>query len=442
MNYKKFITYISIFLIAFGFFSCDDYLDIQPKDRVIPTTLKDYQQLLISAYSAFPVTKSKTELRTDLVNFNDSDASAESYRHFYLWEDTNYDATATEFDYDLLYRVIFYTNEVINNANEKLEESVAKKQLLAEAHALRAYTYFELVNLFSDVYQEGKTQRGVPLVLRMDLEAQFSPASLQEVYAQIHKDLDLAEKLVQIKIFTENQSYHFSQVAINALKSRVYLFQAKWAEALKYAQKVLDEKSDLLDLNHNNEGLLPHQLNSVEQILTLDYAVHNRVSEVAAANDFLIKKYDDEDLRKNLFYKEENNKFQAIKGTKENLRSSFRTGEIYLVKAELQVRTGDLDGAKQTLNSFVNTRKTAEGAKNYAKKINAIQSQEALLKEIFEERIRELAFEGYRWFDLRRYEQKEITHETRGQKATLGANDPRYTIEFPVSAKRENPFLR
>lgn len=436
----KIIPYITAIVLFWGFTACDDYLDIEPKDRVIPETIEDYQQLLISGYNSFPVTKSKTELRTDLVGFDDYDFSAENYRDIYLWNDTNYDESASEFDYDLLYRVIFYANEVINTGGDKLAASTEKNQLMAEAHALRAYAYFELVNLFSDVYQDGQNQTGVPLVLDIDLEVNYAPSTLQEIYNQIHSDLDKAEALVQVKVFSDNQIYHFSALAIQALKARVNLYQGNYQLALDEVNQVLSEKRDLLDLNKNPDHILPNQVNSVEQILALDNAVHDKVNQVAYANDFLMAQYDDTDLRKALFYTKDGDRFEPIKGKDKQTTSTFRVGELYLVKAELLARMGDLAGSREALNTLVSKRKTVAGAAAYATKIQNL-SQEKLLEEIFVERIRELAFEGYRWFDLRRFDPIEITHQAGPQTAVLKANDPRYTIAFPRSAKLKNPLL-
>ncbi|MNY81145.1 SusD family protein [compost metagenome] len=57
------------------------------------------------------------------------------------------------------------------------------------------------------------------------------------------------------------------------------------------------------------------------------------------------------------------------------------------------------------------------------------------------ERERELALEGHRWYDLRRYGQPEIKHTIGGTDYILQKNDPRYTIRFPQGAITNNPDL-
>ena len=51
---------------------------------------------------------------------------------------------------------------------------------------------------------------------------------------------------------------------------------------------------------------------------------------------------------------------------------------------------------------LIENRYTSEGYEQKKNEINAM-SQEKLVTEILKERARELAFEGHRWFDLRRW---------------------------------------
>ena len=70
-----------------------------------------------------------------------------------------------------------------------------------------------------------------------------------------------------------------------------------------------------------------------------------------------------------------------------------------------------------------------------------LMEKDELFSEIFDERRRELAFEGHRWFDLRRRQRKELTKTYLGQTFTLEENDSRYTIRIPYDAIAANPGL-
>ena len=64
-----------------------------------------------------------------------------------------------------------------------------------------------------------------------------------------------------------------------------------------------------------------------------------------------------------------------------------------------------------------------------------------LLAEILRERYRELAFEGHRWYDLRRTIMPAITKTYQGETYTLDSLDTRYTLRFPTEAVEANPEI-
>lgn len=71
----------------------------------------------------------------------------------------------------------------------------------------------------------------------------------------------------------------------------------------------------------------------------------------------------------------------------------------------------------------------------------AAMSNDELINEILTERYRELAFEGHRWFDLRRTTEPAITKTYKGTSYTLQQGDSRYTLRFPSEAVEANPAI-
>ena len=73
--------------------------------------------------------------------------------------------------------------------------------------------------------------------------------------------------------------------------------------------------------------------------------------------------------------------------------------------------------------------------------------QEALRKEIAVERQRELAYQGHRWFDLRRTTQPKLikvfekADTISPDTLMLLQGDERYTLRFPSEALEANPGL-
>ncbi len=95
---------------------------------------------------------------------------------------------------------------------------------------------------------------------------------------------------------------------------------------------------------------------------------------------------------------------------------------------------------QKTLSKVLKNRYTPEGYTAVQASIAPMNATD-FMNFILDERSREFAVEGHRWFDLRRANQKEIKHTINGKDYILQQNDPRYTIEYPMSAKKNNPNL-
>ena len=118
----------------------------------------------------------------------------------------------------------------------------------------------------------------------------------------------------------------------------------------------------------------------------------------------------------------------------------MRLGEIYLLHAEALAMTGDLAGATE----YVNKVRTRAGIKTTA----VPSSQEAMIDAILKERRLELAFEGFRFFDLLRhgFERTKAIHDAMPQQDSYW--QPRFPLTeetvfmpIPQTALDNNPSL-
>lgn len=118
----------------------------------------------------------------------------------------------------------------------------------------------------------------------------------------------------------------------------------------------------------------------------------------------------------------------------------MRLGEIYLLHAEALAMTGDLAGATE----YVNKVRTRAGIKT----ISVPSSQEAMIDAILRERRLELAFEGFRFFDLLRhgFERTKAIHDAMPQQDSYW--QPRFPLTeetvfmpIPQTALDNNPSL-
>jgi len=134
---------------------------------------------------------------------------------------------------------LIWTNfyKTINSANtliNKVEgDTDAKKAMIAEAKAIRAYTYLELVTLFG----------GVPLMTTnpTDEGAYHQPrATAAEIYAQI--ETDFTEAIPDLPLKSEYDPadiFRFSKGTAQAFLGKAYLYQQKYSDAATQLASVI-----------------------------------------------------------------------------------------------------------------------------------------------------------------------------------------------------------
>lgn len=425
--------------------SCDDFLDIKPKGEVIITTADDYRKMITEAYSIVPEDRGLASFRSDefIMDATLSSEDISSYKDIWCWNDDSPDATTSSFNWRNYYQVIYEANHTIENKDnitEGTQETI--NQLVGESYMLRAYMHFLLVNLFGEPYTalaDPYTSKSVPLNLDNDVEKVLSRNSVGDVYDHIISDINEAEKYMNVETWDEGYQYRFNTISINALRSRMYLYMGKWSESLAASDSVLSKKNTLSDLSSE----LPNKYNSVENILALEQVMTANYNEAAkVGRSGLYGKYNSNDLRRsNYFNVVTLSNIYCNKGGGNTYTCSFRVGEIYLNAAEAALQLGDASKSREYLYKLMETRYNSTYYEGTLKpQVDAMDS-DALLEFIYEERQRELAFEGHRWFDLRRTTRPEITKTYGGTTYTLSKDDSRYTLRIPSEAISANPLL-
>lgn len=436
---NKIIQIIAAFILLTGVTSCKKYLDIEPVGRVIPKTADDFRALLTTAYNSFPAHKSLLAVRTDELVLDEWATDYPALKDIYSWKDGNPDPVTFQFPYIGFYTVIFNANHVIAEVENEAGKTDITAQIKGEAYLLRAYAHFELLNLYAKPYNKATaaTDRGIPLSLKIDLEQNYAPATIEAVYTQVLADIDAGRQLLNTATFEAGKNYRFTTRAALALLARVREFRGEWAQALEAATQALTLNSELEDLNTSTR--LPSHYLSVENIMSMEKAFDLR--SAAMVSEHLLGIYDQEnDLRFPLYFSKSGGDYVSLKGNSDALKISFRNGELYLIQAEAALQTDDIALARQSLLALKAKRLKPVLYQAEATRINTLVKA-SLLEEIYAERERELALEGHRWYDLRRYGQPSITHSNSSEIFILQQNDPRYTIRFPKDAIANNPNL-
>lgn len=422
--------------------ACDNYLDIKPVGTVIPETLKEYRALLTKAYSRIPSSRGLASIASNEVKLNTEDFNYKNYYEIHDWAAKIIQNSSVNFDFDwaIYYEIIFYCNNIIDAADEITKGTPQTvNQLVGEAYLLRAYCHFNLVNLFGKPYtQEGGPEAlAVPLALKNDLETALSKSSVETVYTQILNDIKTAKGLVTTETAEASYSYRFNTLNLLAFKTRVQLYMGKWNDAYTTAEEVLAIKSTLEDYNAETPALA-NLYTSVENLMALEKNMKSSYTNATFASDALLAQYSDHDLRKALFFDAEGT---SIKSGKDEFKTTFRTSEVYLTDAEAAAHIdGKLDAAKTRLLALMVKRYSPEAYTAKETAVNAMD-QAALIEEIANERMRELAFEGHRWFDLRRTTRPAMERILDDKTYTIHQDDARWAFAYPTAAVESNPKL-
>lgn len=425
--------------------ACSDFLDITPTGKVIAKTGEEYRELITYEYKYFPSDRGLTTLRGDEMVLSPSVTSSydyDSYFDIWRWNDVAPATTTTSFGWRRYYHAIYIANYIIEHQHEISDASQSDiDQLVGESYMMRAYCHFLLANLYAEPYTQvdPDTTRGVPLMLEADVNSVPYCSSLKEVYDQVLADISQASKLLNVTEWPSGQNYRFNKISAEALRARVCLYMGQWKEALEAAETVIEAHPALEDMNTSK--ILPNAYNSVESIVALENIMPAAYVGIGSPNKDLVALYQSGDLRRTSFYRRiSSSRYTLLKGGSETYLCSFRSAEAYLTAAESAACLGDAATARKWLSALLKCRFNAAGYAAQMERLNDMDAA-ALIEEARNERTRELAFEGHRWFDLRRTTEPQLTKTYQDQTFTLGQHDSRYTLRFPSEAIEANPNL-
>ena len=343
----------------------------------------------------------------------------------YIW---NYTSTSTEDLWGTAYTAISRANNVINSIpafEGSAEEKAELDHYEAECLFIRAIAHFDLVRLYAQAYTYDPTMLGVPVVLVTEIN---EPArnTITEVYEQVILDLKTAESKfgTYIRSGGADPTAFASKEAAQALLARVYLTMGNWQAAADYATKVISSSKykmwtadEYVTVSDNANGAWGRETEGSEVIFSIysatgstgfpgqqgiPYMTNEEAhGDVATSND-LLSLFEAGDVRRALFKTSTNPVNAGIEWTKKypsktgdfntNNTPVLRLSEMYLIRCEA-INNGAAITGVTALSDF-NMVRTNRGL---TKRTAAL-----LAEDIFNERRRELCFEGHIFFDLAR----------------------------------------
>lgn len=426
-------------IITFGILStvtsCRDFLTVEPVEQVsISQQLSNKQGVLVALNGAYYNLRSSTILtlapyiygdllsgnlgfspnsNTSLINPPSSGAIANIYNF-------EYDKTETSNTISGFYSSAY---QLINNLNLILQHVEAipdateseKKQITAEALAMRAFMHFQLYKMYSQnyTYTANASHLGIvyniaPLKVGIDYPIRKTAA---ETFSLLENDISSAIALYQNeKAIPAGLDRNF--ITINAAKSiaaDIALWKNDWQKAYNYSTDIIDNSG--LSIYPNTVSSsdwalselileLPNTAEDNSLVSTIyNYVSASNRSNYVASTD-LMNLYATNDKRRQ-FYEVHNLKTSVNGNTpmipyyfttkfKYSVNNSvYRLTELYFIRAEAALHLGN---TTQALND-INKIRTRAGIPELAT-IN--------IDLLLEEKRREFAFENKYFFDLMR----------------------------------------
>ena len=478
MKLKKYIQSIG-FLLLVVLCSCkDNFLEIIPKGNQVAVTTADYA-LLINAPSLYnhgPAGGLREFVLMGDEVAAESDFFGKQPRPFaplaFQWADVIF--TSNQFSLDLQDQTgeMYTLNKVINEVMASQKGTDAEKiSIQGEAKARRAFLNFLWVNTYGKPYEASSaaTDPAFPIITEASIAATtFQRASVQEMYDFIIKDLKEAIAVLPAQNIVLTRA---SRAAASALLGKVYLFMGRYNDALPYLEAALTDVAAApipVHLRDYNVALGPGgsflPIDSYVGPVNGPGNIYNDFTESILANTFTggpndgnpfendglvltpdaAALYNASDLRL-LFYTDMNTDGTPNPGGRLRkygvtyIKFGMQLSELYLLLAEVRARKNDLAGAVADVETL---RKHRMPEADAAVPAAIAADQTALIKFIIDERIREFAMEGYRWFDMRRLSVDPIfTGLTFTHTVYSASGNTHYTLRQPERLVLQIPLM-
>lgn len=423
--------------------SCSKKIDIKPEyqlDGSSPlATIKEADNVLTGAYGGFLTgdyyrsngPSGAYSVVPDIMG-DDLIETRESLGNYQTQAEWRYVSTEDDIQATWLnaYNIISGVNIILRDIdNIASQDPKAANRIKGQALAIRAHVHFDLLRYFGESLDGNSAARGIPYVTKFDVTAKPARSTVKESYDKILADLADAATILSGEldkpINTEGDKTRIDWLVVKAMQARVNLYAGQWQAAADAATAVMNQRA----LSSIDEFPSIWNDESVEEVLwsvsfgnlqdgvvydNVFFARGNRNAYRPAQG--LTALYDQvNDVRYNA-YMAMVGTLNAIvrtprlvvikhlgKGTKTDGVVNwkvFRVAEMYLIRAEANFRLNKQPEALDDLNKLRDHR--IDGF------TPGTETGNALLTAIMNERRKELAFEGHRFFDFKRWNKTPI----------------------------------
>lgn len=464
---KQIVYIISLYFMCI---SCSDFLDYKDNDKVIPDELDQYSELVLgeliqqsmgaSCYNLWIMSDDFGTFVPSWIGDRTVD-TRESYQNWYGWakesQITPKGDEKIDPAWEHFYHKVLMCNIIEADVNEFADDAEGvKHRLLGEVQALRAMSYWYLLNMYGEPYrgeEQARTAMGVPINKETSIKDElYERATLREVYGLIEENLKSAlQHLEQGE--QKNTIFRPNKDVVRLFLSRIYLEQKRYDDvitvcndALKETMRTIIPVSEMLTYQDSQKPMLNKDNNS------MIFSWFNRDGYPGSSvSDYSSGRYCPAEDLVALFVSNDIRKYPNVSwdGNKHNIRKygastsgcgdmNYRVEEIYFNRAEAYIEKGEWKLGMKDINEVYSKR--LEDGSGHLEATNVDDARTYLRNE----KRKEFCFEDIRWFDIRRWglviEHKFYNFSMDGTYFTyiLEAESPNYVLPLPLDIQRRN----
>lgn len=439
---------------ALFFTSCKKQLDLNPSDSIDASkaflNVADLDKGVLGVYSANnPINKIYiASILADEAKISDENRGQGQFTFKFQFSASSGEHNS---DFGQYYVLIDRANRILAVIDGipavNAAETSLKAKIKGELLALRGIALYELLIRFMPAGYDPNAL-GVAIMLKSDIGAAPSRNKVGDVVAQIDADLSAARAETNIPDAPTNV-LRISKAAIAAYQSRVAMLKRDWPSAVTFASSAITLSGKTLA----PAASFPAYWGDANELETIWKYRNSQNPQLLWQDTNGDVFFEPSDKLKNLFDRTKDVRFPtyfsgdandtslvhkypgSALGPQINDLKINRIAEMYLNRAESRAENNDLVGASSDINILRAARIAGYVPVTFSTK-------EIAVAEILNERFKELCFEGFRFFDLKRKGLGVSRNASDVSSATwqnLPAGNFRFALPIPQEEIFANP---
>ncbi len=447
--------------------ACSNSLDITPKGETTLDNINDIETLLNQSYDLGTPIYSLGCICNECYTMGDNVSlmikRTNSLQSAWLTYNESTDRaalTSSDMRYTNPYRYINYMNVIIGKIDGVEGTATKKAQLVAEAHIMRAYLHWLLVNMYAAQYDEttATDKGGIPYVTDYNISTNKEKVSIAEVYKNILADCD--EQYINVLPDTPANVLRAGKAMGNAVRAKVLMQMKRYADALPFALAAIKYNDNIEDRSVIKTSFDWNLLRTSSNNLLYIYGYSSPYQEIITLET--VAKFEEGDFVKEYAY---NNGVQqegdeawnstygeldgGVSGSLEYRSSNTNVNcwgitveRMYYTAAECYIRTGEFQKGLDMVNQVRKYRIESAHYTDFTAE-NEADAMALMQKAKWIECIGtyENFFDCKRWNSEANYKQT-ITRSIPGVGTySIKPDSPLWIFPFPLNATQHNTSL-